>query len=73
MLQSKRGATIAAMTRATGWQAHSIRGFLAGVVKKKLELNLLSEKTKFGRLYRVVVAEPRLSTSAETASGSTHA
>jgi hypothetical protein len=53
MLQSRSGATIAAMVRVTGWQQHSIRGFLAGVVKKKLGLDLTSEKNKSERIYRI--------------------
>ena len=58
MLRSKGGATVAAIARTTGWQPHSVRGFLAGVIKKKLRLNLASEKTKLGRIYRVVETEP---------------
>jgi hypothetical protein len=54
MLRTRNGATIAAMARATGWQTHSVRGFLAGVVKKKLKQNLTSEKTSSGRVYRIV-------------------
>jgi hypothetical protein len=53
MLRAPAGATIAAITTATGWQQHSVRGFLAGVVRKKLGLNLTSEHTDKGRVYRI--------------------
>jgi len=53
MLKSPAGATIDAMMKATGWQRHSVRGFLAGVVRKKLGLNLVSEQTDKGRVYRI--------------------
>ena len=52
MLQRKPGATIATIMKATGWQPHSVRGFLAGVVRTKLGLTLVSEKT--GEVYRIV-------------------
>jgi hypothetical protein len=37
----------------TDWQQHSVRGFLAGVVRKKLGLNLVSDQTDKGRVYRI--------------------
>jgi hypothetical protein len=53
MLQSPAGATVARMMSATDWQQHSVRGFLAGIVRKKLGLNLVSEPTAKGRVYRI--------------------
>jgi hypothetical protein len=53
MLQSASGATIAAMMQQTGWQQHSVRGFLAGVVRKKLKLKLNSMRVDGDRVYRV--------------------
>jgi hypothetical protein len=54
MLRRPEGATLVQITEATGWQVHSVRGFLAGPVKKKLELTLTSEKPQGGvRVYRL--------------------
>ena len=52
-LRSPAGATIAAIMTTTEWQQHSVRGFLAGVVRKKLGLNLVSQQTDKGRVYRI--------------------
>jgi hypothetical protein len=54
MLHRKQGATIAAVMKATGWQPHSVRGFLTAVVRTKLGLTLVSEKTGEARVYRIV-------------------
>jgi len=53
MLQSPTGTTIAAIMKATGWQRHSVRGFLAGVVRKRLKLNLVSKKINGNRIYQI--------------------
>jgi hypothetical protein len=53
MLRAPGGVTIEAMARAAKWQPHSVRGFLAGVVRKKLGLTLVSADAENGRLYRI--------------------
>jgi hypothetical protein len=53
MLKTPAGATIASLVTATDWQQHSVRGFLAGIVRKKLGLNLVSEQTDKGRVYHI--------------------
>jgi hypothetical protein len=53
LLRAPAGTTIGAIMTATDWQQHSVRGFLAGIVRKKLGLNLVSEQTDKGRVYRI--------------------
>jgi hypothetical protein len=55
LLRSPSGTTIEKMMKATGWQPHSVRGFLAGVVRKKLKLDLISEPAESGRIYRLKI------------------
>jgi hypothetical protein len=52
MLQRAEGATIQTIMMVTGWQQHSVRGFFSRVVRKKLGLELASDKAGAGRLYR---------------------
>jgi len=57
-LQSKNGATLADLVAATGWQAHSVRGFLSGTAKKRMKLNILSAVGSDGvRRYRISKAD----------------
>lgn len=56
MLRSAKGTSIAALMEATGWQQHSVRGFLAGVVRKRLGLELESNKVNGCWLYRIIGA-----------------
>src|SRR5262249_35591891 len=54
LLQRPEGATIEELTKATGWQPHSVRGVMSGTLKKKLGLVIASEKDEGrGRIYRV--------------------
>jgi hypothetical protein len=54
LLQQPAGVTVAALMKASGWQQHSVRGFLAGVVQKRLKLKLDSKKIDDVCVYRIV-------------------
>lgn len=56
LLSRTAGATIDEMCEVTGWQKHSVRGFLAGTVKKKAGVSLTSDSTGGIRTYRIVIA-----------------
>ena len=53
LLLRPEGATLETMQAATGWQAHSVRGAIAGSIKKKLGFDVTSEKADGGRVYRI--------------------
>lgn len=56
MMRRPEGATAAQIMELTNWQAHSVRGAIAGQIKKKLKLTVATEKTDAGFIYRVVEA-----------------
>ena len=58
MLRRPKGVTVAAIMTATGWQPHSVRGFLSGTVRRKLALPLIAEQAEGGtRRYRIAAAD----------------
>ena len=65
LLRRTSGATIATVMNSTGWQPHTVRGFLAAVVRKKLGLKLESEKADGARVYRIVAGKGSAETVAQ--------
>jgi hypothetical protein len=53
MLMKREGATIGDIMKATDWQQHSVRGFFAAIIRKKLKLTLTSQATEPGRVYKI--------------------
>ncbi len=59
LLERRGGASIAELSEATGWQTHSVRGFLSGTLRTKLGLTLISAKEDGGRRYRLEPSSDR--------------
>ena len=56
LLRSPKGGTIDQMTELTGWQAHTVRGTISGVLRKRLSLNVICSGEPGSRAYRIVEA-----------------
>jgi len=53
LLEHSKGATISELAKSTGWQNHSVRGFLSGTITKKLGRKIVSEIVDGDRRYRI--------------------
>lgn len=54
LLRGKTGASVDQIMQLTGWQAHSVRGFISGTVRKKLALNIDTQVREGVRYYQIV-------------------
>lgn len=74
LLKRPKGATLAELGKASDWQEHSIRGFMSGTLKKRLKLNVTSEKDGKGvRRYRIDESASSGSTSSLSETAAEHA
>ena len=70
LLKRPKGASLADIGKATDWQEHSIRGFMSGTLKKRLNLSIESDKDSRGvRKYRIVDSVKRSDQAAKAESG----
>lgn len=53
LMQRADGATVEEMMKATGWQAHSVRGVISGQIKKKMGFEVVRTKGSYGTVYRI--------------------
>lgn len=58
LMRRPEGATVTQMGEATGWQKHSVRGALAGALKRKHKLTIVGEPGQAGRVYRIAAEQP---------------
>ncbi|HZW15623.1 MAG TPA: DUF3489 domain-containing protein [Brevundimonas sp.] len=58
LMRRPEGATVTQMGEATGWQPHSVRGALAGALKRKHKLTIVGEPGEGGRVYRITAEQP---------------
>ena len=58
LLRRPQGVTVDEVAAAMGWQRHTVRGLISGALKKKLGLEIISEQSERGRLYRIAEAGP---------------
>ena len=58
LMRRPEGATVTQMAETTGWQPHSVRGALAGALKRKHKLTIIGQPSESGRIYRIAAEQP---------------